>query len=146
MFNKNAVSTLVTLSLLSLSVLAMAGDRPYKDNMKRHHRQDEVNKRLNNQTDRAEKQAGDGKITQQQAGKIENQDKAIYNQEQGMIKRNEAEGKGDMLTKRQQARLNREENRVNREDRRDVRQDAANANNGTGSGQAPAAPAPAPGN
>jgi len=143
MFNKKFLVTVFIMAcvfVVSSISLATDKDHPYKDHMKNHPRQDQVNKRLDNQTNRANNQAADGKITQQQANKMDRQDKRISNQEQRDIKKNEADGKGDMITKGQQAQLNREENHVNREDARDVRKDAA-ANGG-----APAAPAPAPGN
>ena len=148
MFSKKSLglSIFVIASIFVISSLSFAVDKnhPYKDHMKNHPRQDQVNKRLDNQTNRANNQAASGQITQQQANKMDRQDKQISNQEQRDIKKNEAEGKGDMITKGQQAQLNREENRVNREDKRDVRKDAAN---GGAAGAPPAqAPASAPGN
>lgn len=112
------LSTLVSLSLF---MTQSAFAKHYPDHKKDHPRQNEVNKRLDNQTGRANDQAADGKITQGQANKMKAQDQKIYNQEQA----DKAKNGGDYLTKGQQAKLNKEENAVNREDKRDVTKDAA---------------------
>lgn len=104
-----------------------------------HPRQNEVNNRLQHQTNRANNQAADGKITQQQANQMQHEDQKIYQQEQA----DKAKNGGNYITKGQQAQLNREESRVNRQDRRDMAKDAA-ANSGAPAAPAPAAPPPAP--
>lgn len=119
MNNKILISTLISASLL-VAQGALAKDKHYPDHKQDHPRQNEVNKRLDNQTGRANNQAADGQITQGQANKMKAQDQKIYNQEQA----DKAKNGGDYLTKSQQGQLNKEENAVNREDRRDVRKDA----------------------
>jgi hypothetical protein len=121
MFNRNSVSisTIVLVAALSCNAFATSKNHPYKDHMKGHPRQDEVNKRADNETARANEQEKTGQITAGQANKMDKQDKAIYQQEQADKKFNG----GNYITKGQQAQLNKEENQVNREDRRDVAKD-----------------------
>src|SRR5579872_1748141 len=109
MINKLGMSVLVA-SVFAISSLSLAKEKehPYKDHMKGHPRQNEVNKRLDNQANRVNRQEQNGKVTQQQAEKMEGQDQKIYNQEQA----DKAKNGGDYITKGQQAKLNREENRV----------------------------------
>lgn len=111
--------TLLTASIVAGNV-AFAGNK-YPDHKKGHPRQNEVNKRLDNETQRAQNQMKSGKITPAQAAQMERQDRRIYNQEQAFKKENG----GNFITKKQQALLNKEENAVNREDIRDVKQDAS---------------------
>jgi len=122
------------LCLVAASPAAHADDAQWK---KKHPRRAEVNKRdrnLRNKTENAEK---NGKITDQQAQKLEGEETAIHNQEKA-----DAAANGGHITKGEQRDLNREENGVNRQLRRDERRDRRKGQQG---GQPPApAPAPAP--
>lgn len=122
MFKKSLVLWPLVSALIMAGSVSFATDKnhPYKDHMKKHPRQDEVNKRLDNETARANGQAASGEITKGQAAKMDAQDKKIYNQEQA----DKAKNGGDFITKKQQGQLNREENAVNREDKRDLTKDA----------------------
>jgi hypothetical protein len=116
-FNLKSFATLAVLVGLVSSVSVAHADNQKKKNWdKNHPRRAEVNKRLNNQQKRVDQGLSSGKLTDQQANKIQNQDQHIRQQEQ-----RDAAQNGGHITKREQRQLNREENGVSREINRDER-------------------------
>ena len=98
-------------------------------------------KRANNEENKNNAAAVNGKITDAQAKKLDRQDQRIKAQEQA-----DARANGGTITKKEQRQLNREENNVNRERGQMEKADAAKAAGGTPpttpptTGSAPTAP------
>jgi hypothetical protein len=84
-----------------------------------HPRRAEVLKRSDNESNRANAAAADGKITAGQDARVQRQERGIRAQEQ-----RDARANGGTITPGEQAKLNREENGVNREIAHDEAKDA----------------------
>jgi hypothetical protein len=119
------------ITLICLAQTSFAGS----DFAKKHPRRAEVNRRANREEAKNNEAAQEGKITQQQANKLNKEDEAIKAQQ-----RADAAANGGHITKQEQRDLNREENRVNRQRRRMENRDAQ------GGGAPAAAPANGSGN
>ena len=90
----------------------------------KHPRRAEVLKRANNEEDKNNQAAVNGKITDGQAKRLDRQDEHIKAEE-----RADAKANGGFITKDQQKDLNQQENKVNRERNRMEKRDAAKAAN-----------------
>jgi TolA-binding protein len=87
-------------------VLAAEGKTADKDHPRRH----EVNKRLDNQNRRINKEVKEGEISKQEAAKLHKEDRQIRQEERTMASQN-----GGHITKQEQKTLNQQENKVSRE-------------------------------
>lgn len=105
------VAVLIALVSFASAAQAEGGRGAWK---KKHPRRAEVNQRLENQQKRTDEGLSSGKLNEQQAEKIQDQDARISRQEQ-----RDASMHDGHITKGEQRQLNREENRVSREIRRD---------------------------
>ncbi len=126
---KSILFVLVAVFFVSASVVKADGNKK-KNWDKNHPRRAQVNGRLNNQQKRVDNGLANGKLSPQQAQKIQNQDASIRNQE-----RRDAAANGGHITKSEQRQLNHEENGVSHEINRDERRNSA--------GQPPAGAPPA---
>ena len=77
---------------------------------KDHPRRAQVNKRLNNQNKRINKEVKEGEITKQQAAALHKEDKQIRQEERTMASQN-----GGHITKAEQKVLNQQENAVSKQ-------------------------------
>lgn len=77
---------------------------------KEHPRRAEVNKRLENQDKRIDKEVKEGEITKAQAGKLHKEDRQIRKEERAMASQH-----GGHITKQEQKTLNQQENTVSKE-------------------------------
>ncbi len=77
---------------------------------KDHPRRAEVNKRLNNQDRRINKERKDGEISKSQAQALHKEDRQIRKEERSMAAQN-----GGHITKQEQRTLNQQENAVSRQ-------------------------------
>lgn len=127
---KNIIVVLVTLvAFAALTESAFAQAQRKKKFAEKHPRRAEVLRRANREEGKNDKAAAEGKITQDQANKLNQQDQAIKAEEQA-----DARAHGGHITKQEQRDLNRQENNVNRERRAMEKADKA-------AGQPAAAPA-----
>lgn len=131
----NARSVIFTAAMVSLIGLGSA----FADQgtfAKKHPRRAQVLRREQREKKKNDAAAASGKITQQQANQLNQEDNAIRAQEQA-----DAAKHGGRITRAEQRQLNREENQVNRERRRDERMDAAHgtapASNGAATSTTP---------
>ncbi len=127
---------LALVALASVAVkAARAEDKKNPEWKKKHPRQAEVLNRANREQNKNNAAAVNGKITNQQAQKLDREDQAIKRED-----RRDAAANGGHITPAEQARMNRQENAVNAQRRADERKDAA----ANPAGGAPATPAAAP--
>jgi hypothetical protein len=77
---------------------------------KKHPRREEVNRRLNNQDRRINKEVKEGEISKQQAAKLHKEDRQIRHEERAMASQN-----GGHITKQEQKTLNQQENQVSKQ-------------------------------
>jgi hypothetical protein len=77
---------------------------------KNHPRRHEVNKRLQNQDRRINKEVKDGEISKGQAAKMHKEDRQIRKEERAMASQN-----GGHITKQEQQTLNQQENAVSKQ-------------------------------
>ncbi|HTY98607.1 MAG TPA: hypothetical protein VMB75_02145 [Rhodocyclaceae bacterium] len=102
---------LLSLALLSTVVAASAGSAMAETQWQKDHpRRAEVNKRLNNQDRRINKEVKEGEITKGQAAKLHREDRQIRHEERAMASQN-----GGHITKQEQRTLNQQENAVSRQ-------------------------------
>lgn len=136
------VMTVVMAGLVS--GMAASGAFAKDGDGKRHPRRKQVEARANREEGKNNQAAVDGKITDQQAQKLDRQDQRIKREE-----RADAAANGGHITKSEQRDLNRQENGVNRErnrmEKRDAAQKAGSAQPAAPAQSAPAASAPAAG-
>lgn len=97
----------VALLLGSMTGSAFAAESKLDKN---HHRRTEVNKRLNNQNKRINKEVKEGEITKGQAAKLHKEDHQIRKEEHAMASQN-----GGHITKQEQKTLNQQENAVSKQ-------------------------------
>jgi len=110
--NRSSYSLFIAGALLfSLASNAAHADTRWQ---KKHPRREQVNGRLKNQQSRVDQGLANGKLTTQEAQKIQNQDANIRRTEQ-----KDAAQNGGHLTKAEQRNLNRRENRVSQEIKHD---------------------------
>ena len=115
---KNLTRLIAAVLVLAFSFHAFAQDPKIKG--KKHPRRKEVIDRAINEKNKNNAAAVDGKITDEQARKLDRQDNRIERQEQ-----REAKANGGYITKGEQKQLNREENRINQERNAMEKKDAA---------------------
>ena len=94
--------TLLALFVTGTTVNAMAAAD--------HPRREQVNKRLNNQDRRINKEVKEGEISKQQAHKLHKEDRQIRREERSMASQN-----GGHITKQEQRTLNQQENAVSKQ-------------------------------
>ena len=111
--------TMMVLILGTLAAFTAGSAKADEDFAKKHPRRAQVMRRDRREKKKNNAAAANGKITQQQAQKLDKEDSAIAHQE-----RADAAANGGHITKSEQRDLNREENNVNRQRRRDERMDA----------------------
>ena len=105
---KTVASAVVSVALVLVSLNSFAKEP--RINGKKHPRREQVVGRAEAEKAKNNQAAVDGKITDEQAKKLDRQDNKIVRQEQA-----EAKANGGYITKAEQKQLNREENKVNRE-------------------------------
>ncbi len=103
---KNTFLILIALAT-TLSTSNVLADESFAE---KHPRRAEVNRREKIQQERIANGIESGKMSPEEAAKVEHQEASIKRQEAREVKAN-----GGTLTKRQQRRLNREENRTSKE-------------------------------
>ena len=108
-----SIAAVTVFSTLSFTAYGVKKHRGSWDKV--HPRQNEVNERLQNQTDRATTGEANGALTKKEGNEVKRQDRAIFKQEQRMKERNG----GNYLTKGQQEKLNKEEDKVSHEIKHD---------------------------
>ncbi len=146
------MNTLMTRLGIALLIVGISGSAAFADQdhnpRKKHNRQAQVDRRANREEAKNDAAAAQGKITNAQKNKLNQQDQDIKQQAAA-----EKAANGGHLTRDEQRQLNKEENGVNRERNRMERRDAAKGSapsTGTtnpsapSAPAAPAAPAPAP--
>jgi len=104
---KVALAAAISLMLAGVSSVAMAQDTQWQEN---HPRREQVDKRLQNQNKRINKEVKEGEISPAQAKSLKRQDRQIHKEEKAMAKEN-----GGHISKAEQKKLNRQENRVSKE-------------------------------
>jgi len=109
MYASIAKKTLV-LSVSALLVGIAGAARAESQWDKDHPRRAEVNKRLNNQNARINKEAKEGEISKAQASKLHKEDHQIRQEERDMASQNHGH-----ITKQEQVTLNQQENAVSRQ-------------------------------
>jgi hypothetical protein len=138
LFNKSSLKktalNVVGLAVAAIMVTAVSSHAYAADQKKKHKREKEVDARANHEEHKNNEAAEEGKITQQQAAKLDRKDQAIKREAKDMAAEN-----GGHLTKGEQKMLNRQENQVNAERRRDERVDARKKAQQGGSQSAPSA-------
>jgi len=96
---------------ISVAVAAFAGSGAAETQWQKDHpRRAEVNKRLNNQNKRINKEVKEGEISKGQAAKLHKEDRQIRREERDMASQN-----GGHITKQEQRTLNQQENAVSRQ-------------------------------
>jgi len=110
-----SVRKAVALAVVSIFVAggtANAADAVAKDANwnKDHPRRAQVNKRLNNQNKRINKEVKEGEITKTQAAALHKEDRQIRREERAMASQN-----GGHITKQEQKTLNQQENAVSKQ-------------------------------
>ena len=103
---------LLSVALVSLFATATANSAFAEETQwkKNHPRRAEVNKRLNNQDKRINKEVKEGEITKGQAAKLHKEDRQIRQEERDMASQN-----GGHITKQEQKTLNQQENAVSKQ-------------------------------
>lgn len=114
------ISTTFIVGILTIGALAINARAEDKKFDKKHPRRAEVIHREQNEKRKNNAAAAQGKITQQQANKLDAQDNKIRQQE-----RTDAAENGGHITKAEQHQLNKEENHVNQERNNMEKRDAA---------------------
>ena len=104
--SKRLSIVLVTAFVATSAGSAFAETQWQKD----HPRRTEVNKRLNNQNKRINKEVKEGEITKGQAAKLHKEDHQIRQEERDMASQN-----GGHITKQEQRTLNQQENAVSKQ-------------------------------
>lgn len=105
---KKAVVLAVLSAFIAASASsAMAADPDWK---KDHPRRAQVNKRLNNQNKRIQKEVKEGDLTKSQAQALHKDDRQIRQEERAMASQN-----GGHITKQEQKTLNQQENSVSKQ-------------------------------
>jgi hypothetical protein len=102
------VLPIVLMAALTVSVAGAA--RAETTWEKEHPRRDQVNNRLENQDKRIKNEVKDGKITQQQAANLHQEDHQIRQEERDMASQN-----GGHITQLEQKTLNQQEDTVSKE-------------------------------
>ena len=125
------VKIFVCLAIVALCNTAIAEEANRKKKWERKHpRQAEVINRANNEEKKNDAASAQGKITADQANRLDREDEAIKREERNMARKN-----GGKITPEEQRKLNRQENRVNRQranmERRDAQKAAPTATNST---------------
>ena len=111
MFNIQGGTKAVILAAISAFVLGMAGSAMAVTQWQKDHpRRAEVNKRLNIQDKRINKERKEGEISKAQAQKLHKEDRQIRNEERRMASQN-----GGHITKQEQRTFNQQENMVSRQ-------------------------------
>ncbi|GAO36712.1 hypothetical protein SCT_2122 [Sulfuricella sp. T08] len=108
--NKNVSKALVVALLSTFAAGIASSALAESDWAKDHPRRQEVNKRLENQDRRINKEVKEGEITKQQAAKLHKEDRQIRQEERDMAAQN-----GGHITKQEQRTLNQQENQVSRQ-------------------------------
>lgn len=109
MYASIAKKTLVlTASALLVGIAGLAHAESQWD--KDHPRRAEVNKRLNNQNARINKEVKEGEMNKTQAAKLHKEDRQIRQEERDMASQNHGH-----ITKQEQVTLNQQENAVSRQ-------------------------------
>jgi len=129
------MKSIIQKVMFCLLVTAIASPSVFADNtQKKHKRRHQVVNRANREENANNAAAVNGKITDSQAKRLDNQDQHIKKEE-----RRDAAANGGHITKTEQQNLNRQENQVNRERSNMEKRDA---NGGpVPAGNAPAQPA-----
>ncbi len=130
------ISGTCAFAILVGSQIASANDNP---NRGKHPRREQVNRRAERQEDRTHRALENGKLTPEQAAKLNAQDEKIQAREEALASKH-----GGHLTKNEQKRLNRAENHVNRERRRMIRRNEKQSSGGEVSSPSAEAPQSAP--
>ncbi|SPE24084.1 conserved exported hypothetical protein [Burkholderiales bacterium] len=106
-FAKKTLILSVSALLVGIAGAARADETKWD---KDHPRRTEVNKRLNNQNARINKEAKEGEISKGQAAKLHKEDHQIRQEERDMASQNKGH-----ITKQEQVTLNQQENKVSRQ-------------------------------
>lgn len=103
-------NTIIVLSALFFGSVAFNSFAEEGKFDKNHPRRAQVNKRLNNQDRRINKEVKEGEISKGQAAKMHKEDRQIRQEERGMASQN-----GGHITKQEQKTLNQQENGVSQQ-------------------------------
>jgi hypothetical protein len=106
-FAKKALLVSVSALLVGIAGAARADETKWD---KDHPRRTEVNKRLDNQNARINKEVKEGEISKGQAAKLHKEDHQIRQEERDMASQNHGH-----ITKQEQVTLNQQENKVSRQ-------------------------------
>jgi hypothetical protein len=104
---RSAILAITALLFGSMSVSVFADEATFNKN---HPRRAQVNKRLNNQNKRVNKEVKEGDISKGQAAKLHKEDRQIRQEERAMASQN-----GGHITKQEQKTLNQQENAVSKQ-------------------------------
>jgi hypothetical protein len=132
-FMKSVMSKMMMLILVTGFTASSVFAKDAVPNRKKHPRRAEVVGRVNNEKNKNNAAAVNGKLTDRQAKKLDRQDNRIDKEEQADAKAN-----GGHITKGEQKSLNRQENGVNRERNNMEKRDATKS-----TGSAPVSGQPA---
>jgi hypothetical protein len=104
---RSAILVTATLLFGGMTINAFADEAKFNKN---HPRRAEVNKRLENQDKRINKEVKEGEISKGQAAKLHKEDRQIRKEERAMASQN-----GGHITKQEQKTLNQQENSVSKQ-------------------------------
>ena len=112
MFNVKNTGKTFAMALMAVFAVGMAASTFAAEGQfnKNHPRRAEVNKRLNNQNKRINKEVKEGEISKGQAAKMHKEDHQIRKEERAMASQN-----GGHITKQEQKTLNQQENGVSKQ-------------------------------
>lgn len=112
MFNATNTGKTVSLVLIAAFAVGMATSTYANEGEfnKNHPRRAEVNKRMDNQNKRINKEVKEGEISKGQAAKLHKEDHQIRREEHAMASQN-----GGHITKQEQKTLNQQENAVSKQ-------------------------------
>lgn len=108
--NGTTRSTILVTAILLLGSMATSTFADEGQWAKNHPRRAQVNKRLNNQNKRINKEVKEGEISKGQAAKLHKEDRQIRKEERIMASQN-----GGHITKQEQKTLNQQENVVSKQ-------------------------------
>jgi hypothetical protein len=108
--NRIEASSVIVAVVGLICLLSLRNSYADENWKKKHPRRAEVNKRLNNQNKRINQGVKSGKLTEQQAQQLKQEDNQIRQEERAMAAQN-----GGHITKAEQKSLNQQENAVSKE-------------------------------